>query len=255
MNNPVEVYVENVKNTFQINIGKTETNLLCNYLAKTLKGKTVSKQEVEQFIYRCATSGANPLQNEIYAIPYSRGGVHTITTIFSYHFKLKKFNELCGVASIKDWVEEIEKQGGKVVEAKGVCEIKKKGSDDVFRTEVFLSEYNKGTDIWKTKPLTMIKKVAVSQCIDRAAPAGLEHMVTVEEFAKEKSVATREEVQKTQAKIEKAYPDFLEQDKAKKTEGEKDKKPKENPFSDDMNPFGDESEMISNEEFAEQIKG
>ncbi|MGI5839310.1 MAG: RecT family recombinase [bacterium] len=50
----------------------------------------------------------------------------------------------------------------------GWCKVYRKDMERPFTVEVALSEYSTGQNLWKTKPRTMIQKVAESQCLRRA---------------------------------------------------------------------------------------
>ena len=89
---------------------------------------------------------------------------------------------------------------GKVIQKEGCCLYKvlnetliggwcrvfrqREGSDaveEVYR-EVALDEYNSGMSNWKTKPSTMIEKVAVSQCLREAFPNDYEGLYSEDEM-------------------------------------------------------------------------
>ena len=56
------------------------------------------------------------------------------------------------------------------------------GKERTAFKEVSFSEYNKGMANWKTKPATMINKVAISQCVRDAFPKDYEGLYSEEEM-------------------------------------------------------------------------
>lgn len=50
----------------------------------------------------------------------------------------------------------------------GWCKVFRRGMSHPFLVEVYESEYNTGKALWKSKPRTMIQKVAEAQCLRRA---------------------------------------------------------------------------------------
>lgn len=64
---------------------------------------------------------------------------------------------------------------------KAVIEIHRKDFTGPFRHEVYLAEYKQDTQIWRTKPVTMIKKVAVAQGFRLAFPTEFGSMPYIQE--------------------------------------------------------------------------
>lgn len=63
----------------------------------------------------------------------------------------------------------------------GWCEVFVDGREPEY-AEVAFSEYNQGFALWKTKPATMIRKVAVSQALREAFPADFGNLYEPEEM-------------------------------------------------------------------------
>ena len=62
---------------------------------------------------------------------------------------------------------------GTGADLKSCIEIKRKDWEQPFYHEVFLDEYTQNNSMWKTKPRTMIKKVAIAQGFRLAFPVEL----------------------------------------------------------------------------------
>jgi phage recombination protein Bet len=100
------------------------------------------------------SSNLNPIKKEIYAIAYGSN----FNIIVGYEVYLKRA-ERTGL--LEYWEATVKKdEAGEWV---GKCTIKRKDFSKPVTVEAWFSEYNQGTAIWKTKPRTMIRKVAISQ--------------------------------------------------------------------------------------------
>lgn len=91
-------------------------------------------------------------------------------------------------------------RGDQVIQKEGTClypgetllggwcrvhRIRTGGSGEEIFKEVSLKEYDKGQANWKTKPCTMIEKVAVSQALRSAFPKDYEGMYVAEEVSEQ----------------------------------------------------------------------
>jgi len=141
----------------------------------------VSDQEVVFFMNTCAGQKLNPLvQGEVYLIKYSKDDPAQMVVGKDAYLR-RAFDHpeyLCKEDGITV------KRGDEIVQKKGCClypgeeligswcyvTFSRMNKERVAFKEVALSEYNKGMANWKTKPATMINKVAVSQCVRDAFP-------------------------------------------------------------------------------------
>lgn len=150
-------------------------------LATTFKGLTqVSmKQALMEGMIRGFSFKDFMLKN-IYAIPFS-GGYSLITSI-DYARKIGMRSGIVG----KDKPVYTEKDGK--IETCAVT-VKKKIGDYIgdFTSEVYFSEYDKGANLWKTKPRTMIAKVAEMHALRMACPEELSQSYIEEEIDPEQS--------------------------------------------------------------------
>lgn len=72
-----------------------------------------------------------------------------------------------------------------IIESCSVTVWKKGGDERGFTSTVFFDEYNKGRDNWKTKPRTMIAKVAEMHALRMAFPAELAKAYIEDEFTED----------------------------------------------------------------------
>jgi len=124
-------------------------------------GCRLKESDKVKFIEICRAFRLNPFIREIYGIPYR----DTFNIVVGYETYLKRAEKAGQLSGWKAWTEP---EGEKDIKA--IIEIKRKDWETPFKHEVYLSEYKQTTKIWQEKPLTMIKKVAISQGFRLAFP-------------------------------------------------------------------------------------
>lgn len=153
----------------------------------------VSDQEVVFFMNTCKMQGLNPLvQGDVYLIKYSKndpaqmvvGKDAYLRRAFGHPDYLHK----------KDGIVVL--RGDQIIQKEGCCLypgetliggwcrvfFMRNGEKQEAFKEVAFSEYDKGQANWKSKPATMINKVAVSQCIRDAFPKDFEGLYSEDEM-------------------------------------------------------------------------
>ena len=131
------------------------------YLASL--GCNLQEKHRTQFLEICKHFNLNPFAREIYAIPYG----NNFNIIVGYEVYIKRAEMSGQLAGWKAWSE------GEGAELKGVVEIYRKDWREPFRHEVYFSEYNQNNSMWKSKPRTMIQKVAIAQGFRMCFPCEL----------------------------------------------------------------------------------
>jgi phage recombination protein Bet len=126
-------------------------------------GSSLKPAQKQQFLQIARSYGLNPFKREIYAISYG----NNFNIIVGYEVYLKRAEMSGQLAGWKVWTE----QDGDDV--KGCIEIRRKDWNQPFYHEVCLSEYDQRNQMWKSKPKTMIKKVAMAQGFRLAFPVEL----------------------------------------------------------------------------------
>ncbi len=157
------------------------------------RSELVTDQELVMFINTCKMQKLNPLANgEVYLIKYSKDEPAQMVVGKDSYNKRAFLNP--NYLGKEDGIVVV--RGNTVVQKKGCClypteeliggwcrvfYIKKSIKLEAFR-EVSLSEYNKGMANWKSKPATMINKVAIAQCLRDAFPSDYEGLYAEEEL-------------------------------------------------------------------------
>ena len=159
MNENKEIIVKN-NNTDEI--VRVDDNLIVEYMNAFGIAKNLTDEQKKQFIEVAKAFQLNPFKREIHCIPYNG----TLTLVVGYEVYLKRAERSGKLAGWKVWTE------GKVEDRslKAICEIWRKDWTTSLRHEVYYSEYARNTNIWREKPYTMIKKVAIAQAFRLAFP-------------------------------------------------------------------------------------
>ena len=132
-------------------------------------GLNLPQGQKEQFLELCSGLNLNPFKREIYAVGYK----DRFNIILGYEVYLKKADM---TGRCDGWSVRTEGEGDNL---KAVIEIHRKDYKFPFTHEVYLAEYKQDTQIWRSKPITMIKKVAVAQGFRLAFPSdfgGMPHI-------------------------------------------------------------------------------
>jgi phage recombination protein Bet len=157
------------------------------------KADLVSDQEIVLFMNTCKMQNLNPLvQGEVYLIKYSNDDPAQIQVGKGAY--MRRASEHPSYLYKQDGITV--KRGQEIVQKEGCCiypgeELlggwckvyhERGGKERISFKEVSLSEYNRGMANWKSKPATMINKVAVSQCVREAFPKEYEGLYSEEEL-------------------------------------------------------------------------
>lgn len=148
----------------------------------------VTEQEVIMFMNLCRFQKLNPFLNEAYLVKFG-GEAQIITGKEAFMKRAEESKELDGIqAGI------IVQRGDKQLEVEGTFMAPGDkllgGWAKVYRTDkkfpyyqsVPLSEYDKKQSVWKDKPSTMIRKVALVQALREAFPTNLGGLYTEDEM-------------------------------------------------------------------------
>jgi len=157
------------------------------------KADLVSDQEIILFMNTCRQQGLNPLvQGEAYLIKWSDADPAQI--LVGKNAYLRRAFEHPSYINKSDGITV--RRGDEIVQKEGTClypgeelvggwckvAFGRGGAERHAYKEVALSEYNRGMANWKTKPATMINKVAISQCVREAFPKEYAGLYSEEEM-------------------------------------------------------------------------
>lgn len=157
------------------------------------RAELVSDQEVVFFMNTCKMQGLNPLaQGEVYLIKYSQNDPAQM--VVGKDAYLRRAFDHPDYLHKKDGI--VVQRGNEIIQKEGCClypgEVLiggwcrvffiRNGKERESFKEVAFSEYDKGQANWKSKPATMINKVAISQCVRDAFPKDYEGLYSEEEM-------------------------------------------------------------------------
>lgn len=132
-------------------------------------GLKLTPQHEQQFLDVCCAYGLNPIKKEIYAVEYTNKntGEVTFNIIVAYDVYLKRAMK----TGLLDGFETTIQGSGETMRAK--CTIYRRDWSHPFVHEVYLQEYDQHNTMWRTKPITMLKKVAEAQAFRKCFPEDL----------------------------------------------------------------------------------
>ena len=154
-------------------------------------GGNATEQEIKMFMELCKYQKLNPFVGEAYAVKFG----NDFQMIVGYETYKRRAEENPEYVGRKSGIVVL--RGNEVVQKEGTCLYPgekliggwcrvyriRNGSKEETYKEVSLEEYDKKQANWKTKPCTMIEKVAVSQALRAAFPRDYEGMYTAEEVS------------------------------------------------------------------------
>lgn len=181
------------------------------------RSELVTDQEIVMFMNTCKMQNLNPLVNgEVYLIKYSKDEPAQMVVGKSAY--VRRAYEHPDYICKEDGI--VVQRGDDIVQKEGCClypgetliggwcrvHFMRNGSErDIFK-EVSFTEYNKGQANWKSKPASMINKVAISQCVREAFPKDYEGLYSEEEMIASGAIPT------TYTEIEDAEVPGVEED-------------------------------------------
>ena len=148
----------------------------------------ITKEEAVNFMMLCKYAKLNPFLNEAYLIKFEGTPAQMIVSKEAFLKRAQrhpKFNGYkAGIVVLRK--EDIVKKDGQTLYPNeqllaGWAEVYRKDIDYPVYVEVSLQEYSTGKSTWRTKPATMIRKVALVNALRETFPEDLGAMYTEEE--------------------------------------------------------------------------
>jgi len=131
-------------------------------------GTILNPQQKKLFMALATHNQLDPFKREIHAIPYKdKEGKVSLSVVTGYEVYLKRAERSGKLDGWKVWTE------GQGDALKAIVEIRRKDWTEPLKHEVMFKEYNLGRSLWISKPVTMIKKVAIAQGFRLAFPEEL----------------------------------------------------------------------------------
>lgn len=185
------VLMEDIKNTINTQLANADNmNLLVKTTFKGLTPQNMKSAMLEGMLR--GFSFENFLRQDVYAVPF--GGGYSLVTSIDHARKVAMRSGLCGKsAPLFEY-----KENGKDLESCSIT-IKKKESDGYigeYTATVFFDEYTTGRNLWKSKPKTMIAKVAEMHALRMAFPEESSKMYSPEEMEREIQTVESEDITK-----------------------------------------------------------
>ena len=134
-------------------IQKVSEMQLGQYLTAMGLANKLTEKETTQFIQIAKAYNLNPFKREIYGVKYG-DNFSIIVGYESYIKRAERSGQLDGYNVITQ---------GEGQSLKAICTIYRKDWTKPFIHEVYFVEYAQSNNFWKTKPITMIKKVCIAQ--------------------------------------------------------------------------------------------
>lgn len=152
----------------------------------------ITDQEIVFFMNTCKMQKLNPLvAGEVYCIKFGNEPAQMVVGKGAY---LRRAFEHPDYLCKEDGIVVV--RGNDIFQKEGCClypgetllggwcrvHFIRNGKERTAFKEVQLAEYDKGQANWKSKPATMINKVAISQCVREAFPKDYEGLYSEEEM-------------------------------------------------------------------------
>lgn len=139
--------------------------------------------DVVRFMATCRARGLNPLAGDCYMTVYQGASGKSVSTVVSKDYFVRAATQDPAFDGMRAGIVVMGKDGqlsyregcicGRQTErlVGGWAEVLVRGRSVPSRAEVSLEEYDQHRSLWKTKPATMIRKVALVQALREAFPA------------------------------------------------------------------------------------
>ena len=139
----------------------------------------LTDRDVTNFMATCQALGANPYLGDVYLVKYRNSDNAQIMAGKNYYTRVAVSIEtfdgmtagivcMTGSGELAYRVGSLSLPGDTCIG--GWAEVRDKRWSVPARCEVAMSEYNGGRSLWRSKPLTMIRKVALVQALREAYP-------------------------------------------------------------------------------------
>lgn len=139
----------------------------------------LTQRDVVNFMATCKALGANPYLGDVYLVKYSSGENAQIMAGKNYYTRvavsIPTYDGMdAGIVCVTQQGELVYRRGSLAMPGDncigGWAEVHDSRWSHPVRAEVAMDEYNSHRSLWKSKPLTMIRKVALVQALREAYP-------------------------------------------------------------------------------------
>lgn len=176
--------------------------MIDEYLALYGYDKKLKPQEKKEFETKAILYQLNPWKRELHCVFYVDGyNNRHFSAVTGYEVYLKRAERSGKLSGWDIDVSDIEKNAGKIKEVKAIIKIYRKDWKMPLIHSVMFSEYDQNNKMWKGKPITMIKKVAIAQGFRLAFPDELGGMP----YTSDEMPAEEPQTEKNQTVIKQDY--------------------------------------------------
>jgi phage recombination protein Bet len=133
-------------------------------LVKDLTAKGCSDNEFKLLVHMANEYQLNPLKKEIWAVKYGFNPAQIFVSRDGFLSIAHKSGQFNGMETTFDEV----KLDDNKKDLTATCIVYRKDMEHPISVTVYQSEYDSKMSVWKTKPRTMLQKVAESQALRRA---------------------------------------------------------------------------------------
>jgi phage recombination protein Bet len=198
----------------EINTQLSDVSVKKTLIATTFKGldetnmkKAIFEAMIRGFVFK------DFLDKNVYALPFKDG--YSLITSIDYARKKAMKNGLAG----KNKPEYVFDDNGGIISCSVTVKRNANGFIGEYTSEIYFKEYNTGYNLWKSKPLTMIAKVAEMHALRSAFPEDLSQAYVEEEMEAER-IKFEPEPESKEAERREKIAELLEQAEQIKTKEE-----------------------------------
>lgn len=217
MNEKTQVQIVND----EINRELADPKTMSALLATTFRGldANLMKQAIMEGMIR-GFSFQNFLKKDVYALPFNsdKGGPkYSLITSIDYARKIAQKSGQCGKSKpIYTFVE----NGKDILTCEVTVQKLVSGHIGDYTAEVYFNEYDKKSNLWVSKPKTMIAKVAEMHALRSAFPEELDKVYVEEEMGKVSRVNEVNEVDRSNLTMKDITPTNDKKNKESKDKDE-----------------------------------
>lgn len=158
-------------------------SIVMGYMLNIRQGDSVPQKELAKVISTCQARKLNPFTGDVVVTPHKdRDGNITLSIVTTKDFFTRRAEanpkykgKEAGIVVLTRDKRPIRRPGSSVYKSLGevllggYCKVFVEGREPEY-AEVSLDEYDQKQALWRSKPATMIRKVAVSQALREAFP-------------------------------------------------------------------------------------
>lgn len=189
-------------------------------------GAELSQRDVVNFMATCKALGANPFLGDVYLVKYNSSENAQIMAGKNYYTRvavsIPSYDGMqAGIICVTHDGQVAYRPGSMAYPGDtcigGWAEVHDKRWGCPTRSEVSMEEYNSHRSLWKSKPLTMIRKVALVQALREAYPDRFAGTYDQSEMGQKGEAEPPQQAPRQQDKVDSEHLEWLRQATAELT--------------------------------------